>query len=88
MIPAGSVATIDVALDELTTRLMLSRVTIGPDKLLPVIVNVVRLEFATALSTENAFAKVTCAVAENASAARMSVILECDLRVGIMFAGS
>jgi hypothetical protein len=87
VIPPGSVATIDVAVDEVTTRLMLSRVTVGPDKLLPVIVNVWAVKFATALSTAGAFAKATCAVAENASTATTSVILERDLRFDFFTGG-
>ena len=49
--PAGNVATIEVALDEVIVRLLLSRVAVGAAKLLPVIVKVLAATLATALST-------------------------------------
>jgi hypothetical protein len=49
--PAGKAATIDVAVQELTVRLTVLRVTVGDAKLVPVIVIVLAARFAAAFST-------------------------------------
>jgi hypothetical protein len=69
--PGGNVATIKVALDEVMVRLMLSRVTVGEAKLLPVIVTVLAVRLATALSTTGAFAKAVCEKDDKATTTRM-----------------
>jgi hypothetical protein len=71
VMPGGNVATIEVALDEVIVRLTLLRVTVGAEKLLPVIVNVLVVRLATALSTTGAFAKADCEKDARAAMSRM-----------------
>ena len=72
--PGGNVATIDVALDEVIARLMLLRVIVGAAKLLPVIVTVLAVRLATALSTTGAFAKAECEKHEDTTKAPITAI--------------